>query len=141
MALLVWSLPTVSCAAPVVEWVKSAPAVMLSVPKLSRAARTPPAWSAPCQPLWFCICLRFRVCGYAADFTAKSTLHFSVLTMWPKEFSSMSSVPLSTRKRRAAVKQPALKHYGHPELSVGFNLVRPTRCWLNRMLNNRRQVG
>ena len=45
------------------------------------------------------------------------------------------------KKKAGCCKTPALKHYGHPELSVGFNLVRPTRCWLNRMLNNRRQVG
>ena len=38
------------------------------------------------------------------------------------------------------MKQPALKRYGHPELSVGFNLVRTASCWLNRTFNDSRQV-
>ena len=38
------------------------------------------------------------------------------------------------------MKQPALKRYGHPELSVGFNLVHTASCWLNRTFNNSRQV-
>ena len=53
---------------------------------------------------------------------------------------ALSSVALSIRKGRVAVKQPALKRYGHPELSVGFNLVRTASCWLNRTFNDSRQV-
>ena len=36
--------------------------------------------------------------------------------------------------------QLALNLYNRPELSIGFNLVRPIRCWQNRTFNNRRQM-